>query len=104
MKATTQHGFIVLQELCNGQQQPVFREDDLLMFFPTIKEAEAEVLDAIQCIDEAIERKHMDKDAKITAEDYTIVSATLEGDAITVEMENGTYQMQRIEEDWHQIA
>lgn len=97
----TKHGFIVLLVLCGGgSYQPVFSEDDLLMFFETEAAAQSEIYEAIQDIKDAIKEKHMSKDSKMTQDDYRIVPATLTGLTIRCEVDGDKYIMQRTEDDY----
>lgn len=107
---TQRNGFIVVQWLAQGAQQPVFRDDDGQMFFDKHKHATSEIADAVKSIKDAIKIGDMDKDSKMSRNDYIIIPATVinpwaesKHQKITCVFDGEYYKMFRSDDDWTKI-
>jgi hypothetical protein len=96
---SNKNGFIVIQCLFAGFQ-PVFREDEDLIFFDTEAEAQAEIQDCIDGTTEAVKLGHMAKGHEMKQDDYRIIPANLEGTTITCEIDREQYTMDVKDEDF----
>jgi hypothetical protein len=93
-------GFIVAQVLGHGSLQPVFSDDDGLMFFDTTEATQAEINDCLSGIKDAVSQGDMDPDSMLSEDDYEILPATLEGTTIRTSYDGIHYIMDRSEDDW----
>ena len=96
-------GYIVCRLLVHGSLQPVFSDDNGLMFFDTKKAARAEIKDCIDSIKDAIAAGNMDKESKETFGDYEILPATTDGEKIYCESQGIQYWMNKTDDDWQEV-
>lgn len=90
-------GFIVLQVLM-GSFQPVFKDDDKLMFFDTEAAAQAEIDDCIKEIKDAVEKGDMSDE--YTQDDYKIIPAIKTGATIDCEVDGEKFTMDITDDDF----
>lgn len=91
-------GFIVVLNLFGGSCQPIFQEDENLMFFDSVEAAQKEIDECISDVAEAV--KNGDMSDEYTQDDYSIVSAQLDGNTITCIVDIDRYTMQITDEDF----
>lgn len=102
------NGFIVLQVLLwGGSYQPVFSEDDGLCFFKFKWQAKQAVNECIRDVADAIKEGHMQKDSRMSLEDYEVVPATIinpyaepQDQVIVCFFDGNEYRMKRSDDDW----
>ncbi len=92
------NGFIVMLVLGFGSLQPVFREDEELMFFDTKEAAQAEIDDCLQSVKEAVEKGDMSDEYE--QDDYCIYPATLIGTIICTTIDGIHHCMDITDEDF----
>lgn len=90
-------GFIVLQVLM-GSFQPVFKDDDKLMFFDTEAAAQAEIDEHLVDVKQAVKNGFMSDE--YTQEDYKIIPAVKTGATIDCEVDGDKYTMDITDDDF----
>lgn len=102
IEAESKEGFIVLQVLGWGGFQPVFHEDENLMFFDTEEEANAEIQTTIDDVAESVAKGDMSDN--YSTDDYRVVPATLTGTRIECTVDGDRYGMERTDDDYTLIT
>ena len=110
---TQKKGFIVLLVLGVGSYQPKYSDENGLMFFDTIEDANAEIEDNIKGVKEEIKNGNMDEDSEMQEDDFKIIPAILvegkglnENGIVLASFQGNFYLEPRdIEcDDWEQIV
>lgn len=104
-----QNCFIVLEVLVYGSYQPIFRDDDGLMIFPSAHQAREEIKEVVKETRKAVRKGNMENAMQMN--DYEIVPATIinpdarpENQKIICFFDYDQYEMLRTDDDWHKVS